>query len=81
MYENPLYAGFRIIVEGDAMRLEAGPARKPATLAHANHNTFLLDWGNVTSIPAPTTFVVGPDGVATGFGNEDLGRFERVADE
>ncbi len=81
VYESPLYAEFRVIVEGDAMRLEAGPARKPASFAHVSHTTFLLDWGNVTSIPGQTTFVVGPDGVATGFDNEDLGRFERVAGE
>jgi len=81
VYENPMYAEFRVIVEGDAMRLEAGPARRPATFEHVNDTTFLLDWGNVTSIPGQTTFVVGPDGVATGFENEELGRFERVADE
>jgi hypothetical protein len=79
-YENPLYTGFQIVVEGDVMRLEAGPAGKPATLAHLNHNTFLLDWGNVTSIPSQTTFIVGPDGVAVGFDIEDLGHFDRVAD-
>ncbi len=81
IYESPLYTEFRVIVEGEAMRLEAGPARRPATFEHVNHTTFLLDWGNVTSIPGQTTFVVGPDGVATGFENADLGRFERVADE
>lgn len=81
VYENPLYAEFRVIVEGDVVRLEAGSARRPATFEHVNHTTFLLDWGKVTSIPGETTFVVGPDGVATGFDNEDLGRFERVADE
>lgn len=81
VYESPLYTGFRVIVEGDAMRLEAGPARRPATFEHVNHTTFLLDWGNVTSIPGQSTFVVGPAGVATGFENADLGRFERVADQ
>lgn len=81
IYESPLYAEFRVIVEGEAMRLEAGPARRPATFEQVNHTTFLLDWGNVTSIPGQTTFVVGPDGVATGFENADLGRFERVADK
>ncbi|MBA3276825.1 MAG: serine hydrolase [Chloroflexia bacterium] len=80
VYENALYAEFRIIVEGDVVRLEAGPARRPATFEHVNHTTFLLDWGTVTSIPGETTFIVGPGGIAIGFENEDLGRFERVAD-
>jgi CubicO group peptidase (beta-lactamase class C family) len=80
VYENPLYAGFQVIVDGDALRLEAGPAGKPATFTHFNHNTFLLDWNNVTSIPGEVTFVVGPDGVATGYEDESLGRFDRVAD-
>jgi hypothetical protein len=80
VYENPLYAGFQVIVDGDALRLEAGTAKKPATFTHFNHNTFLLDWNNVTSIPGEVTFVVGPDGVATGYEDESLGRFDRVAD-
>lgn len=81
VYESPLYAEFRVIAEGDAMRLEAGPARKPATFKHLSHTTFLLDWGSVTSIPSQTTFILGPDGLAVGFENEDLGRFERVSNE
>ncbi len=63
------------------MRLEAGPAKKQATLEHFNHDTFLLDWGTVTSIPGQMTFTVGPDGLAIGFDHADLGRFERVADK
>ncbi len=80
VYENSLYAEFRIIVDGDAIRLEAGPNRRPATLQHVDHNTFLLDWNEVTLIPSETTFVIGPDGVAVEFENEVLGPFERVAD-
>lgn len=78
IYDHPLYAGFHVIVEGDAMRLEAGSAKRPATFVHVNHTTFLLDWGKVTSIPGETTFIIGPDGFAVAFDNEDLGRFERV---
>jgi CubicO group peptidase (beta-lactamase class C family) len=81
VYQNALYSGFRVIVEGDTMRLEAGPAKKPATLEHFSHDTFLLDWGNVTSIPSQMTFTVGPDGLAVGFDHEELGRFERVITE
>ncbi len=81
VYENQLYAGFRVIVEGEAMRLEAGPANKPGAFEHFNHNTFLLDWSDVTSIPGQTTFVVGPEGIAIGFEDEVLGHFDRVAGE
>lgn len=78
VYANSLYTGFRVIVEGEVIRLEAGPAKKPATLTHVNHNTFLLDWGSVTMLPAQPTFVVGPDGLAVAFDDGDLGRFMRV---
>jgi CubicO group peptidase (beta-lactamase class C family) len=77
-YENALYAEFRVIVEGDDLRLEAGSARKPATLTHYSHNSFLLDWGSVTNIPEPATFTIGPDGLAIGFETASLGRLDRV---
>jgi CubicO group peptidase (beta-lactamase class C family) len=78
-YANDLYSDFRISVEGEGLRMEAGPARKPATMPHYNHNTFLVDWNSVTSIPDENTFIIGPDGTAIGFDNESLGHFDRVA--
>lgn len=80
VYQNVLYGECRIVVEGDAVRLEVGPAGKPASLRHLSHNTFLLDWGSVTSIPGETTFTIGPEGVAIGFENEEVGTMTRVVE-
>ena len=77
-YEHELWGQFEVIAEGDILRLEAGPAAKPAALHHYGRDTFLLDWGDVTSVPDPTTFVIGPDGIAIAFENESLGHFDRV---
>jgi CubicO group peptidase (beta-lactamase class C family) len=80
-YEDQLHGRVEILVVGDALRMEAGPARWPAEMPHFNRDTFLLDWGTVTNVPDPTTFIVGPDGIAVAFENEGLGRFDRVGDE
>jgi hypothetical protein len=80
-YENPLYGRVDVIVEGESLRLEAGPAGWPAELRHFSRDTFLLDWGTVATVPEPTMFVVGPEGIAVAFENEGFGRFDRVGDE
>jgi CubicO group peptidase (beta-lactamase class C family) len=77
-YEHELWGQFEVIAEGGVLRIEAGPAAKPAALHHFGRDTFLLDWGDVTSVPDPTTFVIGPDGIAFAFENESLGHFDRV---
>lgn len=80
-YENTLYGGAEVVVDGEDMRLELGPAGWPATLHHLSRETFLLDWGTVTTVPQQTTFVIGPDGAAVGFECEELGRFNRVVED
>lgn len=77
-YENELYGQVVVWDDAGTLKLEAGPAGWPATLKHLSRDTYLLDWGSVTSIPEPTTFVIGPDGIAVGFENDSLGRFNRV---
>lgn len=79
-YENDLYSDFQISVDGEGLHLEAGPANKPATLTHVNYNSFLLDWGTVTSIPSIATFTIGSEGLAIGFEEEALGRLDRVVE-
>ncbi len=79
-YESELYGRFDIVVDGDALRVEAGPAGHLAALPHFNRDTFLRDWGSVASVPDPTMFVIGPDGIAVGFENGSLGRLDRVTD-
>ena len=78
IYENELYGQFAVRNDAGILTLEAGPARMPATLEHLSRDTYLLDWGGVTSLPDPTTFVIGPDGTAVGFENDSLGRFDRA---
>jgi CubicO group peptidase (beta-lactamase class C family) len=76
-YEQALHGRVEIVVDGGELRLEAGPARVPASLRHIGLATFLLDWNEVTSLPEPLTFTLGPEGEAIAFETESLGRFER----
>lgn len=78
-YAQDLHGPIEIVVDGDGLRFEGGPAGLPATLTHLGATTFLLDWGTVTNLPEPVTFVLGPDGVATELQTESLGRFTREA--
>jgi CubicO group peptidase (beta-lactamase class C family) len=80
-YADQLHGNVEILVVGDALRLEAGPARWPAEMRHFNRDTFMLDWGTVTNVPDQTTFTIGPDGIAVAFENEGLGRFDRVGED
>jgi CubicO group peptidase (beta-lactamase class C family) len=79
-YENDLYGRFVVRAEAGVLTIEAGPARMTAALAPYSLDTYLLDWGSVTSLPDPTTFVIGPDGTAVAFECESLSRFDRVQD-
>lgn len=78
LYENTLYGRAEVIPDGEDLRLELGPAGWPAALRHMSRETFLLDWGTVTTVPSPLTFTIGPDGIAMAFESEDIGRFDRV---
>jgi hypothetical protein len=80
IYENELYGQFVVRDNAGDLIVEAGPVGKPAALEHLSRDTYLLDWKSVTSLPEPTTFVIGPDGNAVAFENESLGRFDRIPD-
>jgi CubicO group peptidase (beta-lactamase class C family) len=80
-YERDLFGRFEVVVDGDEIRMEAGPARKPAELRFDSLNTFILDWGGAAQIPEPLTFTLGADGTAIGFESESLGRFDRVTSD
>jgi CubicO group peptidase (beta-lactamase class C family) len=77
-YEHELYGQFVVVVDGDNLRLDAGPAGRPATLQFDSLNTFLLDWGSAAEIPEQLTFTLGPDGTSIAFVTESMGRFQRV---
>lgn len=80
-YEQDLYGEFVVIVDGDNLRLEAGPAGRPASLQFDSLNTFLLDWGSPTEIPETLTFTLGPDGSSIAFETESMGQFDRVTSD
>lgn len=80
-FEQDLFGTWVVLVDGDELRLEAGPARMAGALRFDSTNTFLLDWGSPTSAPEPLTFTLGPDGTAVAFETESLGQFVRVKDD
>jgi hypothetical protein len=53
VYQQQLYGQFEIVVDGDQLRMEAGPGRKPGELPFDSLNTFMLDWGGATLCPRP----------------------------
>jgi hypothetical protein len=77
-YANDLYGQVVVVRDGDGLRVEAGPARHANRLTPYAFDTFLLDQGTVTTIPAPATFTIGPDGTATALDTALFGRLERV---
>lgn len=77
-YENPMYGQFTISMDGDKLKLLAGPARAQAELYHWGGGQFEIQWPTVTAGPSDTWFTIGEDGMAVSFLNEDLGEFKRV---
>jgi len=77
-YENDVYGRFTVVQDGDGLRLEAGPAAYPGTLAHVSRDTFALSWPSVDAGSQQLTFTVGPDGQASQFDTQTLGRYVRL---
>lgn len=77
-YENDLYGQFSVLRDGDNLKIEAGPAKYTGTLAHANYDTFYLNWPIFISAPEEVTFVIDAKGNVTEFNDESLGRFKKV---
>lgn len=78
IYENDYYGRCDILQDGDALKVECGPAKYSATLKHWNNGAFLLQFPGATQVPSITTFIIGEDGNADGFANEAFGVFTRV---
>jgi len=74
-YENDYYGHCEIVQDGDALKVECGPAKYPATLKHWNNGAFLMQFPGATQVPSVTTFMIGEDGRADGFANEAFGIF------
>jgi CubicO group peptidase (beta-lactamase class C family) len=80
-YENDYYGGCEIVQDGDALKVECGPAKYPATLKHWNNGAFLMQFPGATQVPSVTTFMIGEDGRADGFANEAFGIFTRAQEK
>jgi CubicO group peptidase (beta-lactamase class C family) len=81
IYENDYYGRCEIVQEGDAVKMQYGPAKFPATLKHWNNGAFLMQFPGATQSPSVTTFMIGEDGNADSFESEALGVFTRVKDK
>jgi CubicO group peptidase (beta-lactamase class C family) len=81
IYENDYYGRCEILPESDALKVEFGPAKYPATLKHWSNGAFLMQFPGATQIPSVTTFMIGENGNAEGFANEALGTFTRVQEK
>jgi CubicO group peptidase (beta-lactamase class C family) len=80
-YENDYYGRCEILQDGDALKVQCGPAKYPATLKHWNNGAFLLLFPGATQTPSVTTFTIGEDGTAASFESETLGTFMRVKEK
>ena len=81
VYENDYYGRCDILLDGDALKVQCGPAKYPATLKHWNNGAFIMQFPGATQTPTDTTFMIGEDGTADGFENEALGTFTRVREK
>jgi CubicO group peptidase (beta-lactamase class C family) len=81
IYENDYYGRCEILQDGDALKVQCGPAKYPATLKHWNNGAFLIQFPGATQTPSITTFMIGEDGTADSFETEALGIFTRVKEK
>jgi hypothetical protein len=81
VYENDYYGRCEILPDGDALKVQCGPAKYPATLKHWSNGAFLMLFPGATQAPAITTFAIGEDGKAGSFATEELGIFTRVKEK
>ncbi|HYK23026.1 MAG TPA: serine hydrolase, partial [Candidatus Acidoferrum sp.] len=81
VYENDYYGRCEILLDGDALKVQCGSAKYPATLKHWNNGAFMMQFPGATQTPSVTTFMIGEDGTADGFETEALGTFTRVREK
>jgi hypothetical protein len=70
-----------MLLDGDALKVECGPAKYPATLKHWNHGAFVMQFPGATQAPTLTTFTIGVDGKAESFTHDEMGVFTRVKEK
>jgi CubicO group peptidase (beta-lactamase class C family) len=81
VYENEYYGRCEMLLDGEALKVECGPAKYPATLKHWNHGAFVMQFPGATQAPTLTTFTIGGDGKAESFTHDDMGVFRRVKEK
>jgi CubicO group peptidase (beta-lactamase class C family) len=81
VYENDYYGRCEILLDGNGVKIQFGPAKYPATLKHWNNGAFMMQFPGATQIPSATTFTIGEDGNAGSFESESLGVFTRVKEK
>lgn len=77
-YANDLYGEVTVVLDGETLRMEAGPAGYPLTMTPFAFDTFLLAQDNAATVPIPATFTIGPDGTASAMDSGLFDRLERV---
>ena len=81
VYENEYYGRCEMLLDGEALKVECGPAKYPATLQHWNHGAFVMQFPGATQAPTLTTFTIGGDGKAESFTHDEMGIFRRVKEK
>ncbi len=79
--DNLDLARYEILLDGDSLKVECGPAKYTGTLTHWNNGAFVIKFPGATEAPTITTFEIGEDGTANNFTHEDFGVFTRVRGE
>ncbi|MGE3703355.1 MAG: serine hydrolase [Hyphomicrobiaceae bacterium] len=77
-YENDYYGTCEILLNGETLSVQCGPAKYAATLKHWNAGAFVMQFPGATQGLAITRFTIGEDGTADSFTHENFGVFARV---
>jgi hypothetical protein len=78
IYDNEYYGHGAMLLDGDALKVECGPAKYLAALKHWTSGAFVIQFPGATQAPTLTTFTVGVEGKAESFTHDDMGVFTRV---
>lgn len=81
VYENDYYGRAAILLNGDTLQMEFGPAKYPASLTHYSNGASTMLFPGATQAPDITTFEIGADGKALSFTSRGLGTFTRVKEQ
>jgi hypothetical protein len=76
--ENDYYGRCAILLDGENLEVQFGPAKYPATLKHWDNGAFVMQFPRATQVHTRVTFTIGADGTADRFTHEEFGVFTRV---